>query len=149
MKLTKCLYLIPLCLLLVTACAKRIEPGASTPEAEQQVPPPPPPPEQPEAPAFLAWESPPEVVKRVTPVYPEVAKKDSIEGQVIVQITIDESGKVIQAEVVQARPPGIFDQAALDAIKQWEFKPATADGKPIKVKMAQRIAFTLRKKGLP
>ena len=57
MRLSKYMYLIPLCLLLTVACVKRIEPGASTLEKEDRIPPPPPPlPESQELPIFLAWE---------------------------------------------------------------------------------------------
>lgn len=75
----------------------------------------------------------PKVISRVEPLYPEEAKKARIAGVVILEATINEAGVVTEARVVKPLPFGL-DQAALDAIRQWRFEPATQDGQAVPVK---------------
>jgi protein TonB len=63
---------------------------------------------------------------------------------VLLQIVIDEEGNVLEADVVFASPAGIFEDAARKAILQWKFKPARQRDKPIKVRMAWPMEFTLK-----
>jgi protein TonB len=111
-------------------------------------PPPPPPPgarqRQEDSPIFMAWEEAPQLIKMVTPEYPEIARKAGVEGQVIMQIVVDEEGNVLQADVVFAQPAGIFEEAAIKAMLQWKFKPAKQRDKAIKVRMGQRMDFSLK-----
>ena len=74
----------------------------------------------------------PVVIKRVEPVYPEEARKQRISGIVIIEARISEAGVVEDVQVLKPLPFGL-DQAAADAVKQWEFRPATLDGKPVSV----------------
>ena len=74
----------------------------------------------------------PVVTNRVEPVYPEDMKAMRISGMLILQAIIDETGKVVDAHVLKPLP-GSFNDAALAAVKQWQFKPATRDGKPVTV----------------
>jgi TonB family protein len=74
----------------------------------------------------------PVVVTRIEPLYPEAARKDRIAGVVILEILIDKSGSVADAMVLQNLPDGL-GQAAMDAVKQWKFKPATMNGEPVDV----------------
>ncbi len=119
--------------------------------------PPPPPPPPPgagrgrgeESPIFLSWEEAPELLKMVLPVYPEIAHKAGVEGYVIVQMVVDENGDVLEAKVVVASPPGIFEEAAIAAVMQWKFKPARQRDKPIKVRMGQRVNFMLTNRRPP
>jgi protein TonB len=84
----------------------------------------------------------PVVINRVEPIYPEEARKARIMGIVIVEATISEDGIVKNVEVLKPLPFGL-DQAALDAVKQWTFKPATLDGKPVAVRFNLTINFKL------
>jgi TonB family protein len=76
----------------------------------------------------------PEVIEssRVLPVYPEEAQRARLEGLVVLKVVIDEHGKVGNVEVLRSVGHG-FDEAAVAAVRQWRFRPATRDGKPIKV----------------
>lgn len=74
----------------------------------------------------------PVVIKRVEPMYNDQARKDRIAGIVILQAMIDETGKVKDAVILRDLPDGL-GQAAVDAVKQWEFSPALRDGKPVPV----------------
>jgi TonB family protein len=74
----------------------------------------------------------PVATRRVEPVYPEDQKAMRISGIVILQTVIDATGKVVDAHVLK-NLPGTFGDAAIAAVKQWEFKPATLNGKPVTV----------------
>ena len=62
------------------------------------------------------------VIKTVQPAYPDESLKQHVTGRVIVDIIVDENGKVPEAKVKQA-PDELTGQAVVDAAKQWEFKP--------------------------
>lgn len=84
---------------------------------------------------------PPEVVSRVEPVYPEDALKDKVAGKCVLQIVIDENGDMGDATVLKS-DDGRLDKAAIDAVRQWKFKPATLKGKPVAVAWVVYIKFT-------
>jgi len=64
------------------------------------------------------------------PHYPEDARANHVEGHVVVTYDIDVDGNVVNARIVDAAPPGVFDAAALDAIAHWHFSAPVVDGKP-------------------
>lgn len=68
---------------------------------------------------------------RMAPQYPERAASRGIEGFVIMQFTITETGAVTNIQVVEASPPGMFDRAAIRAMERWKYKPKIVDGKPV------------------
>jgi protein TonB len=80
------------------------------------------------------------VLSRVLPTYPRQAKARRIEGWVRIDVSVTPSGRVSGARVDDSSPKDVFDQAALEAIRQWRFQPAFKEGRPI----AQR-AFILVK----
>lgn len=84
---------------------------------------------------------PPKKIKHVSPVYPPDAKEAGIEGIVILEAVIDKEGKVARADIVRSIPE--LDQAALDAVLQWEFEPTYIKGKAVAVRMTVTINFTL------
>lgn len=98
-----------------------------------------------ESPIYMAYQEAPLLIKMVTPEYPALAKKAGVEGEVFLQIVVDEEGQVLDAEVVVARPAGIFEEAAIKAVMQFEYKPALQRDRPVKVRVGQRILFTLNK----
>ena len=91
---------------------------------------------------FDSFDTPPEVIERVRPVYPEMARQAELEGVVVLKAGIDESGRVREALVLQSVPG--LDQAALDAIYQWRFRPATQRDVPVPVGFTVPVRFTLR-----
>jgi TonB family protein len=84
----------------------------------------------------------PTKTKDVTPVYPAAAKSAKIAGTVIIEATIGVDGKVIGAKVVRSVP--MFDQAALDAVKQWEYSPTLLNGVPVPVVITVTVKFSLQ-----
>ena len=85
---------------------------------------------------------PPTKVKDVKPVYPAAAKSAKVAGVVIIEATIGANGKVIAAKVLRSVP--MLDEAALDAVRQWEFTPTLLNGKPVPVVMTVTINFKLQ-----
>lgn len=82
---------------------------------------------------------------RVEPVYPIQAAQRGIEGYVVVRFDINETGGVTHPKVIDAKPPGLFDRAALGAVKQWKYKPKVIDGKTRAVKGVKvSLKFELR-----
>jgi periplasmic protein TonB len=83
------------------------------------------------------------VLSRVLPTYPPSARNQRIQGWVLVEITVSRTGAVSAAQVVDAQPKRLFDQAALDAIRRWKFKPAYRDGQSVEQRVRQRLHFRL------
>jgi protein TonB len=82
----------------------------------------------------------PTKIKDVKPEYPAVAQAARVTGAVIIEATIGEDGKVIDAKVVRSIP--MLDQAALDAVRQWEYFPTLLNGVPVPVLVTVTINFT-------
>jgi TonB family protein len=84
---------------------------------------------------------PPEKIKHVPPVYPEIARSARVQGIVIAEVLIDADGLVSEAKVI--RPVALLDQAALEAVRQWEFTPTEINGVAVPVIMTVTISFSL------
>jgi TonB family protein len=83
----------------------------------------------------------PTKTKHVSPAYPELAEAASVQGVVILEARIGVEGKVTHARVLRSVP--LLDQAALDAVMQWEFQPTLLNGQPVPVMMTVTVQFTL------
>jgi TonB family protein len=82
----------------------------------------------------------PKKIKDVQPVYPAIAQSARVSGVVTIEATIGSDGKVIDAKVVHSVP--LLDQAALDAVRQWEYLPTMLNGVPVPVLVTVTINFT-------
>jgi TonB family protein len=78
---------------------------------------------------------------RVQPAYPPIAKAAGATGAVQVQVTLNEAGKVVEAQAVSGHP--LLRDAALAAARQWEFKPIQISGNPVKAQGLLTFNFTL------
>ena len=87
---------------------------------------------------------PPAALHRPFPRYPRAASAQGKEGFVVLRILIDPMGRVLEAHVVRARPPGIFEEAAVAALRAWRFRPARNQGRPVAVWARQALHFELR-----
>ncbi len=115
-------------------------------------PPPPPPPDQDvqstetidgTAPVRVGGNiKPPTKIRDVRPVYPQEAQDAKIQGVVIIEATIDGTGRVRDARVLRSIP--MLDDAALAAVRQWEFTPTLLNGAPVPVIMTMTVNFTLQ-----
>ena len=81
---------------------------------------------------------------RVPPIYPRRAKILRKEGHVKLLIVISKQGLVKDAKITESKPKGIFDEAALNSVRHWKFRPKKIDGKAIEQVASQTITFTLR-----
>ena len=84
----------------------------------------------------------PRPVSAPDPEYSEAARKAKLDGTAVLAVAINEKGGVDDVEVVRHLEPSL-DQKAIDAIKQWEFAPATKDGKPVAVQINVDVTFRL------
>jgi TonB family protein len=82
----------------------------------------------------------PKKIKDVQPVYPAIAQSARVSGVVTIEATIGADGKVVDAKVVRSVP--LLDQAALDAVRQWEYLPTMLNGVPVPVLVTVTINFT-------
>jgi len=84
----------------------------------------------------------PKKIKDARPIYPEDARAAGVQGIVIVEAVIGKDGKVETATVLRGIP--MLDQAALDAVRQWEFTPTFVNGAPVSVIVTMTVNFTLQ-----
>jgi len=102
----------------------------------------PPVPEQPKGPVRIRVGGalkPPQLVSSVLPVYPAMARDAGIGGEVVIDTTIDATGKVTDMKVISGPP--VLRQAALDALRQWKYSPSMLNGQPISVQMTVTLKF--------
>ncbi len=83
----------------------------------------------------------PKKLKNVPPVYPAVALQARVQGVVILECTISAQGKVTDVNVLRGIP--LFEQAAIDAVKQWVYTPTLLNGVPVPVIMTVTVNFKL------
>ena len=72
----------------------------------------------------------PVVIRRVQPVYPKLALTARMNGTVVVECTIDKTGRVREAHVVSSTSP-LFNQSAVEAVQQWQFAPGSLHGQAV------------------
>jgi TonB family protein len=84
---------------------------------------------------------PPRKIRDVRPVYPAIARTAKVQGVVILETTIGADGRVSSARVIRSLP--LLDQAALDAVRQWEFTPTLLNGVPTPIIMTVTVNFSL------
>ena len=80
--------------------------------------------------------------KTVPPIYPVSARESGVQGVVIVEVTVTRDGKVDSARILRSIP--VLDQAALDAVQQWEFAPTVVEARRIPILMAVGVPFSLQ-----
>jgi TonB family protein len=82
------------------------------------------------------------LISAVSPVYPMLAKNQHVSGNVLVDALIDATGRVTTMKIVSG--PTLLHQAAMDALKQWKYRPALLDGKPVPMHLTVTIQFRLQ-----
>lgn len=84
----------------------------------------------------------PQLLKRVEPEYPPLAKQARVQGDVVIDCVINQQGTVTQMKVMSGQP--LLIQAAMNAIAQWKYQPTTLNGQPIAVEMNVTVHFQLQ-----
>ena len=103
-------------------------------------PAPPPPPPEPRGPVHIGGQiTAPALVKRVEPIYPEIAASAQVAGLVILEATVGADGCVESVRVLRSRHP-FLDKASIDALKQWQYSPLMLNG--IRTPFVLTVTFT-------
>jgi TonB family protein len=99
--------------------------------------------DDPERPLQAGSEVPAPKRKRlVLPEYPQQAKDQGIRGIVLVELIVERDGSVSEASVLRSIPE--LDEAALVAVRQWEYEVTRVDGQPVRVRLAVPITFSMK-----
>ena len=81
------------------------------------------------------------LIQKIQPQYPAIAKTARIQGTVVLEATISKSGTIEGLRAVSG-PPMLY-QAAIDAVRQWRYKPYMLNGEPVEVGTTVNVVFTL------
>ena len=81
------------------------------------------------------------LVRKVNPNYPPLARQARIQGQVILRAVISKDGSIENLTLVSGHP--MLAPAAIDAVKQWKYKPYLLNGEPVEVDTEVLVNFTL------
>ncbi len=82
------------------------------------------------------------LIKKVEPVYPDLAKRARVSGIVILEVTIDEEGNVADVKVLRGHP--LLDDEVVRAVRQWKYSPTLLNGEPVPVTATVTVIFSLR-----
>jgi protein TonB len=85
----------------------------------------------------------PVLLAKVEPLYPQVARRAGLHGRVTLRAVIAENGNVESVEVLAATNP-LFTDAAVDAVRQWRYRPASMGGRPVRVYLSVVVEFLVR-----
>ncbi|HUP45394.1 MAG TPA: TonB family protein [Thermoanaerobaculia bacterium] len=85
----------------------------------------------------------PEEVERVVPIYPAAARREGVEGAVVIRGIVRRDGRIDDVEIIKDLPYGL-GESARDAVRRWRFRPATYRGEPIDVYYTVTVNFRLR-----
>jgi protein TonB len=92
---------------------------------------------------FVSTDEYPQLVRGVTPLYPDLAREAGVEGTVKLQLLVGLDGRVLRAIVRQGGSVPMLDEAAIQAALQCVFTPALTNGRPVKVWVSQDYRFKL------
>lgn len=81
------------------------------------------------------------LLDKILPVYPPIAKAAGAQGTVVLQATISKSGTIENLRVVSGS--ALLEQAAIDAVRQWRYRPYLLDGQPVEVETTVNVVFKL------
>jgi len=81
------------------------------------------------------------LISKANPLYPPDARKQRVQGVVVLKVNIDKEGDVTNVELISGHP--LLAPAAIDAVKLWKYKPYLLNGEPIAVETQVQVNFTL------
>ena len=85
---------------------------------------------------------PPELINKVDPIYPELARRARVEGVVILNVRTNEDGRVDQVKVANSKDP-LLQRAAIEAVKQWRYEPFYSRGRRYPILFNVTVRFQL------
>jgi periplasmic protein TonB len=83
----------------------------------------------------------PRALYPIEPDYPEEAERQRLSGSVRLRLKLEESGQVSEIEVVEANPPGFFDESAREAFRNARFSPAQKNGRPVRALVIIEVKY--------
>lgn len=83
------------------------------------------------------------LIKRVEPPYPVLAKQAGIQGTVLIKAVISREGAIERADVVSGHP--LLAHAALEAVREWKYRPYYLNGEPVEVETQVTVKFVLNR----
>ena len=81
------------------------------------------------------------LIQKTQPVYPPIAKAARVSGTVVLQATISKAGTIENLHVISG--PAMLQQAAMDAVKSWRYRPYLLNNEPVEVETTVNVIFTL------
>lgn len=81
-------------------------------------------------------------VNKVAPEYPPEARKEGIQGRVVIDVLVDRDGEAVKVKAAES-PHDLLTKAAIMALEQWQFKPGTINGEPAIMKIQVKLDFKL------
>ena len=87
------------------------------------------------------------LIRRVEPVYPELAKQARVQARVVLVVTVDEEGNISEIKVTRGHP--LLYEAAVTAVRQWKYSPTLLNGEPVPVMAIVTVTFSLAASGEP
>ncbi|HEX4649416.1 MAG TPA: energy transducer TonB [Steroidobacteraceae bacterium] len=84
-------------------------------------------------------------LRTAAPDYPSTALAQKITGFVTLEFTVSTNGEPRDVHVIEATPPGVFDQSAISAVKRWRYAPVLVNGAAVEVPVKTRVRFELPK----
>ncbi len=125
------------------ATLSQITPGIETEERPVVVEPEATPAPKHEWETYIYVEELPEPVRTVSPEYPSLAREAGVEGTVMAHALVGRDGHVLRAEIDPEHSIPMLDEAAVRALRQWVFKPALLNSRPVEVWVAVPFRFSL------
>jgi protein TonB len=117
-------------------------PGGVAGGIETALAPPPPPAPKPQGPVRVGGQvKAPSLTNRVNPVYPPAAQAAQVAGTVVLEATVNKSGRVEGVRVVNGHP--MLQTAAVSAVKQWTYEPLRLNGEPVPFILTVTVSFTM------
>ena len=83
------------------------------------------------------------LLQKTQPVYPPIAKAARVSGTVVLQATISKTGTIENLRVISG--PAMLQQAALDAVKTWRYRPYLLNNEPVEVETTVNVIFKLER----
>lgn len=127
----------------------RVEPPSREPMQFDPLAPQPPPeagaeePAAEPAPAGEGGDEEPVLEHAPPPAYPQLALRLRLAGSVLLRIRVSQEGRVLAASVERSSGHALLDEAALDAVRSWRFRPGTRDGQPVTREVLAPVIFRL------
>ncbi|MDZ7789885.1 MAG: energy transducer TonB [Xanthomonadales bacterium] len=88
-------------------------------------------------------DQPPRATRQTPLEFPSLARKQGVEGYVVLSLLISAAGEIEKVQVLESSPAGLFEESAVQGIRDWRFEPAQYQGRNVRVWAKQRIRFDL------